>query len=72
MFLAAAQALADAVSSSNLDEGDLYPGLSEIRRVSLAISTRVAEAAYAEDVARAPRPELLTDHIAAQVYVPTY
>ena len=72
MFLAAAQALADTVSSSNLAEGDLYPRLSEIRRVSLAIAAQVAEAAYAEGVARAPRPTSLTDHIAAQMYSPTY
>ena len=72
MFLAAAQALADTVSSSNLAEGDLYPRLSEIRRVSLAIATEVAEAAYAEGVATVPRPDSLADHIAAQMYVPSY
>ena len=72
MFLAAAQALADTVSSSNLAEGNLYPRLSEIRHVSLAIATAVAEAAYAEGVATVPRPDSLADHIAAQMYAPHY
>ena len=73
MFLAAAQALADTVSSSNLAEGNLYPRLSEIRHVSLAIATAVAEAASTrKGVATVPRPDSLADHIAAQMYAPHY
>lgn len=52
--------------------GSLYPRLRDIRRVSLAIATQVAEAAYDEGVATRSRPESISDDLAAQMYMPNY
>ena len=72
MFLAAARALAGTVESADLQHGTLFPSLTGIRQVSLTIATAVAESAYAEGVAMAPRPDSLSDHLAALMYSPTY
>ncbi len=72
MFLAAALALAGTVESADLQHGTLFPSLTGIREVSLTIATAVAESAYAEGVAMAPRPDSLSDHLAALMYSPTY
>jgi malic enzyme len=47
MFLLAARALADAVTTSRLAAGALYPALSSIREVSRAIAITVVEEAVA-------------------------
>lgn len=72
MFLAAARALADAVEPSDLEQGTLFPSLKKIRQVSLTIATAVAETAYTEAVARAPRPDSIADHLADVMYQPAY
>ena len=63
MFLAAAHALAAEVSEENLNAGALYPPLGQIRSVSLAIATAVAEEAYRQDLAGLPRPESIREHL---------
>ena len=56
MFHAAARTLADTVSDAALADGLLYPPLREIRAVSAVIGEAVAEVAWAEGLATAPRP----------------
>ena len=46
MFLIAAQELALTVSQSDLDQGSLFPPLSQIREVSLKIAVGVTKCAY--------------------------
>ena len=72
MFLAAARALADTLQPSDLEQGALYSRLRDIRRVSLAFATQVAEAAYDEGIATRSRPESISDDLAAQMYMPNY
>jgi len=72
MFLAAARTLADQVSEDDLAEVALYPKLTEIREVSLAIATAVAERAYDEGLATLPRPKALREFLAGLQYEPTY
>jgi malate dehydrogenase (oxaloacetate-decarboxylating)(NADP+) len=72
MFFAAAQALAQQVSEADLAQGLIYPPLAEIREVSGAIATAVAEVAYRRGLAGQPRPDDLRAHIEAQMYVPCY
>ena len=55
-FLTAARTLASLVSDQDLDAGSLYPRLRDIRQVSLAIATKVAEQAHALGLARRARP----------------
>ncbi len=72
MFLSAARTLAEFVSEASLETGTIYPPLTDIRSVSLAIATAVAESAYAGNSARDPHPEDLAASIAQQMYQPAY
>jgi malate dehydrogenase (oxaloacetate-decarboxylating)(NADP+) len=72
MFFAAAKALAQQVSEADLEQGLIYPPLAEIREVSAAIATAVAEVAYQRGLAGQARPDDLRVHIEAQMYVPRY
>src|SRR6185503_15128302 len=55
-FLTAARTLASLVSDADLAAGSLYPRLRDIRQVSLAIATKVADEAHALGLARRARP----------------
>ncbi len=70
MFLAAAGALARLVGKDDLDRGSLYPPLREIRKISLAIATRVAEEAWQAGLARARRPPNVRAAIRKSMYAP--
>jgi malate dehydrogenase (oxaloacetate-decarboxylating)(NADP+) len=72
MFLAAAQTLAKLVQPEDLAMGRVYPSLTKIREVSLAIAVAVAEDAYANGLARRPRPADLAADIRARMYDPVY
>jgi malate dehydrogenase (oxaloacetate-decarboxylating)(NADP+) len=72
MLSVAAKALAGMVSEADLEQGRIYPPLSRIRDVSVAIATSVAEVAYAQGIARIPRPDDLPAFIRSQMYEPVY
>ena len=72
MFLEAASALAAEVSDHDLAEGRVYPPLRKIRDVSLAIAVATAQVAYAQGLARAPKPEDLRAHIKSLMFEPSY
>lgn len=72
MFLAAARTLARKVAESDFDAGRIYPSLTRIREVSLAIAIATAEVAYQRGFAGEPRPDDLPAHIKAQMFEPTY
>ena len=65
MFLSAAGALAAETSATDLEQGRLYPPLTRIREVSLAISTAVAGVAFERNLATMPRPDDLRSYIRA-------
>lgn len=52
MVTAASIALADCVTASELDDGRLYPSLSEVRQVSAIVAARVIECAKQQKVSR--------------------
>ena len=70
LFLAAARTLAGLVTARDLQQGSLYPPLRDIRRISLAIAVKVAEAAYEMKLARGKRPRNLKHAIARFMYEP--
>jgi malate dehydrogenase (oxaloacetate-decarboxylating) len=51
MFLAAAHALADQVTDSDLKEGALYPAITDVRAVSRKVALAVIEAGAGSGVA---------------------
>ncbi len=72
MFLSSARSLADMVSEENLSTATLYPPLTDIREASLNIATALAEKAYEQGLAQAPKPDDLKAFIANQMYDATY
>jgi malate dehydrogenase (oxaloacetate-decarboxylating)(NADP+) len=72
MFQVAARALAETVPKPALDQGLLYPPLSDIRRVSRIIAVAVAEAAWAAGLAAVPRPADPEEAVAALMWEPVY
>ncbi|MEJ2210382.1 MAG: NAD-dependent malic enzyme [Anaerolineae bacterium] len=72
MFFASAKALAEQVSEADLEQGLIYPPLTDIREVSTAIAVAVAEVAYERGLTSQPRPDDLRAYIEAQMYVPEY
>jgi len=70
MFLAAARTLAGLVGKDDLERGSLYPPLEDIRRISLAIATSVAEEAWTAGVARRRRPAQVRALMKTFMYVP--
>jgi malate dehydrogenase (oxaloacetate-decarboxylating)(NADP+) len=72
MFMAAARALAEHVTESDLAQGSLYPPLTRIRDVSAHIAVAVAEVAFHQGLAGIDRPDDLLKYIQSQMYDPTY
>jgi len=72
MFFAAARVLADAVSDQDLALGRVYPSLARIRDVSAQIAVAVAEVAYEQGLAQAPRPDDLPGSIRSMMFEPNY
>jgi malate dehydrogenase (oxaloacetate-decarboxylating)(NADP+) len=70
LFLAAARALARLVRQSDLDQGAIYPPLTQIRTISLAIAVSVATEARALKLARGRRPRNLRASIQKLMYRP--
>jgi malate dehydrogenase (oxaloacetate-decarboxylating)(NADP+) len=72
MFLAAARALADQVTTQDLAQGSLYPPLGSVREVSAHIAAAVAEVAFEQGHACLPRPDDLLAHVRSCMYEPSY
>jgi len=69
-FLTAARTLAGLVGEQEIRHGSLYPPLTDLRKVSLAIAVSVADRAHASGLARNERPEDLAGAISGAMYDP--
>jgi malate dehydrogenase (oxaloacetate-decarboxylating)(NADP+) len=72
MFLAAADTLAAMVTPADLAQGSLYPPLKDMRNVSAAIATSVADVVFKRGLAGVPKPADTATFIRAAMYDPTY
>ncbi len=72
LFFTAARALAYQIDEQDLEQGSIYPPLDEIRGMSLAIATAVAEKAYELGIAQLERPANLKEYIQSIMYDPSY
>jgi malate dehydrogenase (oxaloacetate-decarboxylating)(NADP+) len=72
MFLEAARTLAGLVRPEDLAVGRIYPPLTRIREVSLAIAAAVAAVAHRTGLARAPHPGDLVGDIRERMFQPVY
>ncbi len=72
MFYKAAEVLSKEVTDADLALGRVYPPLTKIRSVSVAIATAVAEVAYEQGLAEEPEPYDIEIFIKEQMYEPEY
>ena len=72
MFLAAATALAAQVTVQDLEQGSLFPPLSQVREVSTHLAVAVAEVAFRQGHAGIERPADLLAHVRSCMYDPAY
>lgn len=72
MFFAAAHALAGCVTDAELAEGRVFPAVSRLREVSLAVAVAVVKVAYEQGQATHPRPPDLAAAVARAMWVPEY
>ncbi len=72
MFMAAAHALANMVTTADLQQGSIYPPLSDIREVSARIAAAVATVAYKRGLAEGPRPADALALVKSRMYEPRY
>jgi len=72
MFLAAAHSLANLVTDSDLERGQVYPPLSHIRQVSASIALDVAKIAYRTGLTDKEEPEDILAEIREYMFKPIY
>jgi malate dehydrogenase (oxaloacetate-decarboxylating)(NADP+) len=72
LFMTSAKALSEIVSDENLESGNMYPLISDIRAVSLQLAESVAKRAYELGVATAAKPKDFKAAIAAEVWDEKY
>jgi len=70
LFLVASRTLANLVSEQNLQDGALYPRLTEIRNISLDIANAVAEKVYELGISKSNKPANIKQLIADYMYDP--
>eukprot|EP00919_Chromeraceae_sp_WS-2016_P059876 GHVR01142313.1.p1 GENE.GHVR01142313.1~~GHVR01142313.1.p1 ORF type:complete len:457 (+),score=110.21 GHVR01142313.1:373-1743(+) len=73
MTSVAAESLSDLVTPARMNRGELYPGLSQIREISVRVAVNVMEEAWRLNIATVDRP--LCDvqmFVRENMYVPTY
>ena len=72
MFIAAARAVAEQVTQTELDTGLIYPPQSAILATELHAAERVAAVILERGLARVPQPENIAQFVRAQTYKPQY
>jgi len=72
MFIEAAHAVADQVTSEQLKLGMLFPPQSNILEVEIETAARVAKLVFDSGLARVERPDDMVAFIRQHVYKPVY
>jgi len=74
MFSKAAEALSEYVPQSQLEKGNIYPDVKDIRKVTLYIAMKVYQVALEQGISKhyPPTGVTLHDYIASHMYIPSY
>jgi malate dehydrogenase (oxaloacetate-decarboxylating) len=72
MFTVAAAALVDCIKQTDLDQGALYPQVSELRRISALIAEAVVREARDTGLGKAISDEQITSAVAEAMWTPEY
>jgi malate dehydrogenase (oxaloacetate-decarboxylating)(NADP+) len=70
MFLAAARAVANLVTTSDLERGLIYPPLENLQETEAKVAEAIAEEIFALSLAQVNRPRDLAQFIRARIYRP--
>ena len=72
IFIEAARATADQLTSEQLDKGMLFPPQGDILNVSIKTAVQSAEKIFALGLARVPKPDTVDHLIGSMLYKPAY
>lgn len=72
MLITAADTLANCISHKELDQGCLYPPLSDIREVSVRIALAVVKTAHEQGLLKSELPEDFEQQLRSSLYNPNY
>jgi len=72
IFVAAARAVAEQVTQSEMDSGLLYPPQSNILQTEINVAVKVAEVIFARGLAGLAKPADVRRFVESQIYTPDY
>ena len=72
IFIEAARATADQLTSEQLEKGMLFPPQGDILNVSIRTAVKSAEKIFALGLARVPKPDTVDHLIGSMLYKPAY
>jgi malate dehydrogenase (oxaloacetate-decarboxylating)(NADP+) len=72
MFFAAARALADQTSESDLQGGRVFPPVTRMREVAMAVAVAAAAVAYEQDLATGRCPSDISAAVRRYMFSPQY
>ena len=72
IFIEAARATADQLTSEQLDKGMLFPPQGDILNVSIKTAVQSAEKIFALGLARVAKPDTVDHLIGSMLYKPSY
>ncbi len=72
IFIEAARATADQLTSEQLEKGMLFPPQGDILNVSIKTAVKSAEKIFALGLARVPKPDTVDHLIGSMLYKPAY
>ncbi len=72
IFMTASKVLADQVTQDEIDNGSVYPKMSELRKISFNIALAVANEIFDLGLSKIDRPDDLKSLIESMIYQPEY
>lgn len=71
-FLSASHTCADMVTPEDLAQGSLYPSLTRVREISLAVAVNIIKLSLETGLAGIEKPADLTQYVKDRMYTPDY
>jgi malate dehydrogenase (oxaloacetate-decarboxylating)(NADP+) len=72
MFIAAAEAVAEQVTTGDFEKGLIYPHINDILKVSVNVAVKVAEQIFTSGLAGVEKPKDIRKFISDKMYTPGY
>jgi malate dehydrogenase (oxaloacetate-decarboxylating)(NADP+) len=72
MFITAAEAVAEQVTTDDFENGLIYPRVHDILKVSINVAVKVAEQIFDSGLAQVEKPDDILAFIRSKMYIPAY